>query len=347
LPHDQPRDDQTARNSHDRAGAQPRQPPQGPTSDAAVGGKHGAERWISKNRARAGFRRTQLVIGATFLASAFAGVYLLATDGSLWQLAVSHAVGLVAVVIIDLLLAGLNLLSVKRVYLASLAAALLGLLLQLGDILTAPQYNMAVPYFASYLFGLWAFDLLLGLQVAIMVMGAAGRGYAQNLARRRARQGRELSYSRRGFVKALVGFAAVVGVAVGLGSVKLPPPTQPGGTASTSSGPPGGPIANTADLQANSPVYFDYPTGYPSVLMKKADGSLTALSLLCTHVCCQCTYYGPSNEIYCPCHGSLFSQDGKVLRGPASLPLPQIELRVDGQGNVFPVRVNGSSPCLG
>ena len=93
--------------------------------------------------------------------SAAAGVYLLATDGSLWILAVSHAVGLVIIVVLDVLLGVMNLIGSKRVYLASLAAASLGIVLQLGDIATAPQYNMTIAYFASYLFGLAAFDILL------------------------------------------------------------------------------------------------------------------------------------------------------------------------------------------
>ncbi len=300
---------------------------------------------MSKQRAHSGLRRVQTLIGAAFLASAAAGIYLLATDGSLWRLAVSHAVGLVVIVVIDVVFGLLNLRAMKGAYLPSLAAALLGFLLQLGDILTAPQYNMTVQYFASYLFGLWAFDLLLGLQVAVIFVGLAGRGYAQHLARRRTRLGTQLSYSRRGFVRALAGLVVVVAVAVGLGSVKLPPA---GSSAQTTSAQTqaGGAIANKGDLQTDSPVYFEYPTGYPSMLLKKADNSLVAVNLLCTHVCCQCYYDNSSNLVYCPCHGSLFDQDGNVVRGPASVPLPQIELKVDSQGNVFPVRVNGSSPCL-
>ncbi|MDG6998102.1 MAG: hypothetical protein JRN15_03200 [Nitrososphaerota archaeon] len=39
--------------------------------------------------------------------------------------------------------------------------AILTILLQLGDIATAPQYKMTSAYFAHYLFGLWAYDCLL------------------------------------------------------------------------------------------------------------------------------------------------------------------------------------------
>jgi Rieske Fe-S protein len=311
-------------------------------------------RWLSKEEARSGLRRLQRFIGIIFLLSAFAGTYLLITDGSLWLLAISHAVGLVAIALIDTALGILNLLSVKRAYLPSLAAAFLGFFLQLGDILTAPQYNMTIQYFASYLFGLLAFDLLLILQVSVISVGVFGRGYARHLARRKTRRGRELSYSRRGFIKSIVGFAGLVGFSVALGSIKLPAPSLPPAPVSSTTqfsqsaqaGQPSAAITNTSSLKVGSPVYFEYPSGYPNVLLKRRDGSMVALSMLCTHVCCQCVYDGSANEIYCPCHGSVFDANGNVLRGPANFPLPKIELNIDSQGNIFPVKVNGSSPCL-
>ena len=289
---------------------------------------------------------------------------MLATDKSLWVLAVSHAVGLVVIVVIDVILGTLNLRSRKKIYLPSIAAAFLGSLLQLGDILTAPQYNMTMQYFASYLFGLWSFDLLLALQFAIIFVGVAGRGYVRELARRQKTQrARELGYSRRGFLRAIVVFAGLIGIAVAVGSLKLPPPSppssqtpQPAGTTvqssrtSQSTTPKGaipkGAIANANDLVVNSPVYFQYPTGYPNILLKKADGTLVALSMYCTHVCCECTYEPSYNVIFCPCHGSVFDATGKVLRGPAGTPLPSIELTVDSSGYIYPSRINGSGPCV-
>ena len=98
-------------------------------------------------------------------------------------------------------------------------------------------------------------------------------------------------------------------------------------------------------MQVGSPVYFEYPSGYPNVLFKRSDGSLAAYSLLCTHVCCEVTYESSSNVFYCPCHGSEFDSSGRVIRGPAGSPLPSITLTVDGSGNVFPSGVSGYSPC--
>ncbi len=285
-------------------------------------------------------------MGAAFLLSTVSGIYLLATDGSLWHLAISHAYGLIVIVIIDAVLGMLNILSKRSVYVPSLAAAALGFLLQAGDIVTAPQYNMTIPYFAHYLFGLWGYDALLALQATVILAGVFGRSYASHLARvRKGKGGKQLSYTRRDFVKAFAAFAVIIGGAVAAASVKLPAPQQQATQTSTSS-LPNGAIANTNQLQVGSPVYFEYPSGYPNILLKNSDGSLTALSMLCTHVCCECSYDSASGYIYCPCHGSVFDATGRVLRGPAQTPLPSIKLTVDSKtGLIYAEAINGSGPC--
>src|SRR4029077_14935375 len=131
-----------------------------------------------------------------------------------------------------------------------------------------------------------------------------------------------------------------------LGSVKLPSATS---SSSPSSSAPvasaSTPITNANDIQVDSPVYFQYPAGYPNVLFKRSDGTLEAFSLLCTHVCCECSFISSSNIYYCPCHGSEFDSKGRVVVGPANSPLPSITLNVDSWGNVFPTGVTGYSPC--
>jgi cytochrome b6-f complex iron-sulfur subunit len=286
-------------------------------------------------------------MGFAFFLSSICGIYLLVTDGSLWALAVSHAVGLIMIVVIDALLGIFNLASNRSVYVPSLAAAALGVLLQVGDIATAPQYGMTVYYFAGYLFGLWAFDLLLALQGVVLAMGLVGREYALRMSRMTSRRGKYLDYSRRNFVKIVAEFGALIGVAVALGSIKLPTYTQSHTTQTTQTGLPKGAIVNSNDLQVGSPFYFQYPGNNPSILLKKSDGTLTALSRLCTHVCCSCDYDYASEVLFCPCHGSVFDVSGNVIRGPATLPLPTIRLSVDSAGNVYPKGVSGYTPCMG
>ncbi|MDG7010675.1 MAG: Rieske 2Fe-2S domain-containing protein [Nitrososphaerota archaeon] len=299
----------------------------------------------TKDAAVKGFRRIQLATGAMLLLSSAAGVYLLATDASLWLLAVSHAVGLIIIAVMDFVLGVYSLASSKSVYLPSIAAGVLGFVLQAGDVFTAPQYNMTIPYFAHYLFGLGAFDLLLALQAGVVAAGVLGRPHARYLSRRKSRSQR-LDYTRRGFIRAAAGLAGLVGVGVLVGSMKLPAPTS-SVRPTTTTGSVHGSVANINDLKVGTPVYFEYPAGYPNALIKNSDGTLTALSMYCTHVCCDMSGYYDSSakEFFCPCHGSIFDSSGRVVRGPASASLPSIQLTVDSSGNVFPTGVSYPGPC--
>ena len=54
---------------------------------------------------------------------------------------------------------------------------------------------------------------------------------------------------------------------------------------------------------------------------KAANGSLHALSASCTHKGCTVTWNNADQTWDCPCHGSMFSAEGKVIHGPAVEPL--------------------------
>jgi glycine/D-amino acid oxidase-like deaminating enzyme/nitrite reductase/ring-hydroxylating ferredoxin subunit len=47
------------------------------------------------------------------------------------------------------------------------------------------------------------------------------------------------------------------------------------------------------------------------------DGALTAVSPTCTHLGCQVNWNRAERSWDCPCHGSRFAPDGRVLQGPA------------------------------
>jgi cytochrome b6-f complex iron-sulfur subunit len=65
-----------------------------------------------------------------------------------------------------------------------------------------------------------------------------------------------------------------------------------------------------------------------------------ALSMVCTHLGCSYKPFGPPNQEYplvharCPCHGSVFARDGRVLGGPAPRPLPFYELTLTPDGRL-------------
>jgi Rieske Fe-S protein len=98
---------------------------------------------------------------------------------------------------------------------------------------------------------------------------------------------------------------------------------------------------------------FDDKTA--AIVVRDAKG-LYALSAICTHACCTVSLCGsgdtcaspllsprdcadasrgpisPTGPAFlCPCHGSLFSADGKVTQGPAQIALPSVAMRVSGK----------------
>jgi Rieske Fe-S protein len=52
------------------------------------------------------------------------------------------------------------------------------------------------------------------------------------------------------------------------------------------------------------------------------EGKLHAVSMTCTHLACQVAFNTAERTWDCPCHGSRFDIDGRVLEGPAVRDLP-------------------------
>jgi Rieske Fe-S protein len=57
--------------------------------------------------------------------------------------------------------------------------------------------------------------------------------------------------------------------------------------------------------------------GEKAAVFRDDDGELHALSPVCTHMGCLVEFNGAERTWDCPCHGSRFDTDGKVLHGPA------------------------------
>ena len=70
----------------------------------------------------------------------------------------------------------------------------------------------------------------------------------------------------------------------------------------------------------------------PAVILKTAQG-FQAFSLICTHL--GCTLEENSGGYSCPCHGSLFSEDGAVIKGPAEEDLQTLEVEITPEGELW------------
>jgi len=66
-----------------------------------------------------------------------------------------------------------------------------------------------------------------------------------------------------------------------------------------------------------------------AVLIHDKDG-FHAISLTCTHL--GCTVKPVEGGFACPCHNSRFDQQGNVIHGPASRPLPNLKVKETPDG---------------
>jgi Rieske Fe-S protein len=86
-------------------------------------------------------------------------------------------------------------------------------------------------------------------------------------------------------------------------------------------------LAATDDIPKGGGKVFE---SQKIVVTQPTDGDFKAFTAVCTHQ--GCTVASVSNgTINCPCHGSKFKiEDGSVADGPASEPLKEKKITVDG-----------------
>ncbi|NOT08377.1 MAG: Rieske (2Fe-2S) protein [Gemmatimonadales bacterium] len=77
----------------------------------------------------------------------------------------------------------------------------------------------------------------------------------------------------------------------------------------------------------------------PLYLYRGDGGGYSAVSTRCTHRGCQVE---PAAEhLICPCHGSEYTNTGRVLKGPAQRPLQQFPVEIEGEHIVIELPVGG------
>jgi cytochrome b6-f complex iron-sulfur subunit len=78
------------------------------------------------------------------------------------------------------------------------------------------------------------------------------------------------------------------------------------------------------------------------VLLVSESGRLFALSAVCTHR--HCVVQARQDDLVCPCHGSTFTPEGAVTRGPARRALPRLAVSVNAAGHVIVDRSHFLAP---
>lgn len=70
----------------------------------------------------------------------------------------------------------------------------------------------------------------------------------------------------------------------------------------------------------------------------RSEKGINVLSSKCTHLGCNINKV-VDGKLLCPCHGSAFSLDGSVIKGPALKSLPILDFELDATGEKLVVTV--------
>jgi menaquinol-cytochrome c reductase iron-sulfur subunit len=65
--------------------------------------------------------------------------------------------------------------------------------------------------------------------------------------------------------------------------------------------------------------------------IKHSTLEISVFSSICPHLGCQYNWNLQTSHFECPCHGSVFALDGKVLGGPAPRPLDNLPTKIEGK----------------
>jgi Rieske Fe-S protein len=92
-------------------------------------------------------------------------------------------------------------------------------------------------------------------------------------------------------------------------------------------------VARVGEMPVGGVKLFQYPhEGEQCILVRVAEDGYAAYSQKCTHLSCAVYYSNESGDLVCPCHEGHFSvQDGSVLQGPPTRPLPAVTLARRGE----------------
>jgi cytochrome b6-f complex iron-sulfur subunit len=137
------------------------------------------------------------------------------------------------------------------------------------------------------------------------------------------------SMGRRQFMN-LLTFGSATGVALGalypVVNYFIPPSSGGTGGGTTAKDAAGNDVIASeylASHPAGDRSLVQGLKGDPTYLVVQQDKTLASygLNAVCTHLGCVVPWNQSENKFICPCHGSQYNAEGKVVRGPAPLSL--------------------------
>ena len=84
---------------------------------------------------------------------------------------------------------------------------------------------------------------------------------------------------------------------------------------------------DVADFPGLATIGTLVPVGGSRAVIRTGAATFNAFSMVCTHEGCETNVQ--NNRFECPCHGSIFSNGGAVIQGPATRPLDVIPVTFD------------------
>lgn len=124
--------------------------------------------------------------------------------------------------------------------------------------------------------------------------------------------------------------AVLVAGATGLGAagLTLSACSSGGGSVAVPSdtGTPGQVLGKVSDVPVGGALYVEASN---VILTQQQAGTVKCLSAVCTHEGCSVSLVQGS-DLVCPCHNSTFDLSGAVLKGPATSPLADVPVTVNG-----------------
>ena len=72
---------------------------------------------------------------------------------------------------------------------------------------------------------------------------------------------------------------------------------------------------------------FPAGAGHGVAIFHSENDEFSAFSTDCPHMHCNVNWRGQNKTWFCPCHGSQFDAQGKLMRGPSVKNLPKLEIK--------------------
>lgn len=147
---------------------------------------------------------------------------------------------------------------------------------------------------------------------------------------------------RRQFMN-LLTFGAVTGTALGalypVVKYFIPPSSGSAGGGVIAKDALGNDVVASAFLSSHSVgdrVLAQGLKGDPTYIVVESSSAVAdyGINAVCTHLGCVVPWNAAENKFICPCHGSQYNSEGKVVRGPAPLSLALVHAGVNEDGKV-------------